>query len=430
MMHLVLQRGRPQNPVTHEGSMTFSEHGRVAQMNPLVLLFMSIDRNGHRRTTDGHGKSFWVGGAGGRSEGGVAARILQEFSPSNTEQDAFDFILETAFLIAKVVYLSLKESLTSQEAEELPKLFKKQRNFIQKMFRTSKNFALLAECPNIHVATHWEQDIQNFGTTYNVSASIGEQTHRIHKAHAPHTNSRDTELQLMKDYNMSQTLRFVASGAYPDNHLAEKFRLILSKSPNMEAKLNGARTTNSDNVDYPQDEYVLRSLKLSKMIAPRSITAAQLSRDKSLLRPVFEIKNTPVIWHEHLRVKLRYYERLTLDTRGADAGGGPKIFSLAQGKPVQLQTDSVEEFAIVDSIIQLEGDVRTTNQIYLIVRPMLRDRSLDPKGLSYAVFTEQMSNNTCVALEEVCFTNVHMVTRDPHSTHRSWWLNPFVTRFL
>ena len=78
---------------------------------------------------------------------------------------------------------------------------------------------------------------------------MGEQMHKPHKGHAPHTNSRDTELQLMKDYNVSQSLRFVAAGAHGDCEAANQIRGVLDKCPMLGNSLRGER--GGGNQTYP-----------------------------------------------------------------------------------------------------------------------------------------------------------------------------------
>lgn len=43
---------------------------------------------------------------------------------------------------------------------------------------------------------------------------MGEQKHKVFKPHAPHTNPRDSVLQLMKATNTLQTIRFLLDGAF------------------------------------------------------------------------------------------------------------------------------------------------------------------------------------------------------------------------
>jgi hypothetical protein len=58
---------------------------------------------------------------------------------------------------------------------------------------------------------------------------MGEQKHKIFKLHAPHTNSRDTELQLLKAVNLSLTIRFIIDGIHDDHQLASEIRSIVSR---------------------------------------------------------------------------------------------------------------------------------------------------------------------------------------------------------
>lgn len=77
-----------------------------------------------------------------------------------------------------------------------------------------KTFKNYANMPNIHLGLHYEQDIINFGTSRNATTIMGEQKHKVFKAHAPHTNSRDNDLQLMKMMNTAQTVQFMLDGTF------------------------------------------------------------------------------------------------------------------------------------------------------------------------------------------------------------------------
>lgn len=100
--------GQPQNPVSHKGSMVFSEHGRMAIMNPFVLMYLFANKaSRHSKETKPYQKD------------GIPDRIKQEFGREVGEFKAHIQILRTSFILAKTVYLTLKRSLNREEQNEL-----------------------------------------------------------------------------------------------------------------------------------------------------------------------------------------------------------------------------------------------------------------------------------------------------------------------
>ena len=71
---------------------------------------------------------------------------------------------------------------------------------------------------------------------------IGKQKHKVYKSHAPHTNSKDTELQLIKAINMPQTMRFLLDNVYVDNPFQSQFGKLVNACPTLMQKFLGAST--------------------------------------------------------------------------------------------------------------------------------------------------------------------------------------------
>lgn len=96
--------GQPQNPVSHKGSMVFSEHGRMAIMNPFVLMHLFTNKaSRHSRETKKYLKA------------GVEERVKQSFGREVGELSARLQILRTSYILAKTVHLALKRSLNREE---------------------------------------------------------------------------------------------------------------------------------------------------------------------------------------------------------------------------------------------------------------------------------------------------------------------------
>lgn len=105
--------GKPQNPISHRGSYVFCEHGRMAELNPLVLMKM-FNVHGDEdfsRTRAAKKKSYF--------KAGFMKAIAKELGD---DKDPIDALLETAYALAEVVYICHKEALTEEEARILPSL--------------------------------------------------------------------------------------------------------------------------------------------------------------------------------------------------------------------------------------------------------------------------------------------------------------------
>jgi hypothetical protein len=160
--------------------MQFSENGRLALLNPFALMIMF----GRHKGDDSTHASYFVRGR---------IDAIREFYGSD---DPVGSIIESAFALAQVIHLTIKPELSSEELDALPSVINNERRLLQCIFRAAGKDTR-AEVPNIHLSMHYMQDIRNYGTLYNNYTMIGEQKHKVHKAHAPHTNSSDRVLQLL-----------------------------------------------------------------------------------------------------------------------------------------------------------------------------------------------------------------------------------------
>ena len=110
-------RGQPQNPISHKGSMVFTEHGRLAELNPFALLLMFDIRGNQseeRRVRFKDNKSFF--------KQTVVSKLSKEFDHHEGEFDPAASILQVSYSIAQVVYYTHKASLTPEETAALPQI--------------------------------------------------------------------------------------------------------------------------------------------------------------------------------------------------------------------------------------------------------------------------------------------------------------------
>lgn len=233
--------GQPQNPISHKGSMVFSEHGRNAQLNPFVFMIMFNIQDGNQpkkeRIVSEGTKSFF--------KAGPYVKLKENFTGffkidgSVVDYDPVEAILAVSYALSEVIYLCHKGSLTEKELCRLMELVIEERNLLQSFFRcTSKTD--YDSVPNIHLPLHYKKDLDFYATLKNVAVMIGEQKHKIFKMHAPHTNSKNRELQLLNMASVNQTIRFLLDGAFPDEDISRQLNYIVSGCPVLKSKFLGA----------------------------------------------------------------------------------------------------------------------------------------------------------------------------------------------
>jgi len=82
-----------------------------------------------------------------------------------------------------------------------------------------------------------------YGTLPNSSVMIGEQKHKIFKAHAPRTNQKENELQLFKSINLSQAIRHISEDSYchdpKHSHISQQILQLLESCLGLRQKFIG-----------------------------------------------------------------------------------------------------------------------------------------------------------------------------------------------
>jgi hypothetical protein len=70
--------------------------------------------------------------------------------------------------------------------------------------------------PNLHISRHIVDNARQYATCINTAVGTKEMVHRIFKLIVPHTNKKNLELNLLKQVNTLQTLRYLADGGIDD----------------------------------------------------------------------------------------------------------------------------------------------------------------------------------------------------------------------
>lgn len=99
--------GQPQNPISHKGSMVFSEHGRNAQLNPFVFMMMFNIQDGNQpkkeRIVSEGTKSFFKAGPYVKLKENFTGFV--KIDGSVVDYDPVEAILAVSYALSEVIYL-------------------------------------------------------------------------------------------------------------------------------------------------------------------------------------------------------------------------------------------------------------------------------------------------------------------------------------
>lgn len=396
--------GQPQNPVSHKGSMDFSEHGRIALLNPLVLMKM------FSKTGDNNQGFF---------KRGMPTKLGRQFANSNAYFDTAAMVIKISFSIAHVIYLTHKSELSNEEANALPGIILTERKLLRSFFLCGST-PNRASVPNMHLGLHYQQDICNYGTSRNVAAMIGEQKHKVHKNHAPHTNSRGTELQLVKSVNMSQTMRFLLDNAYIDNNFQTQFQRIVTSCPNLVKKFLGSSSAAANKKSGSVDTTGSMFTNIRGVVRVRRVEAKTRDADFLMLKSCWEMIHRVAILPS-MKLHLEYFNKMTVKYQ---QGQHTREFGVLIGGFVVSRSEP-RVFFRVERITTLS--IETLVRMFLVVQRLHRMEDEEVMHAPYDVFAIDTKYVACaLSVNEVEPMCVHMVQKSGNS----WWWNPYVTRFI
>lgn len=420
--------GQPQNPVNHKGSMVFSEHGEMAVMNPFILLhlFANMESEHSEKSRTAIKKSY--------IKASVEGKMAQAFGSGNAVRT---HILRTAFLMAKTVSLTMKRTLSLTERKEFHATLIEGRIVMRKLFLSTgggkASYEKYADVPNVHLGLHYAQDIENYATTFNSCMMLGEQKHKIFKQHAAHTNSKDSDFQLLKAINTTQTIRFLLDGAYklsaPD--ISKQVRNVVDRCPILKVRFLGRASAESEQslpnmrsgrVDT--DGTLLKSAKTGRPITLKTVSAANQDLDLELLSAYYkDVLGTTLV--KNMRYKIHYWGYLSGKTQERSVYEGyHHLFRLSTPRGfVRLRDDTPSTFYYVHRIMTLT--IGTSVSIFLILEALQRDAAMEAAAAPYPVYKET-AQFIIAELKRVDPTILHFVNRGP----KTWWWNPFIPHFM
>ncbi|KAI5839645.1 hypothetical protein DFP73DRAFT_598240 [Morchella snyderi] len=423
--------GQPQNPVKHKGSMVFNEHGRVAIVNPFVLMHMfTNDRWKHtssisQRERDKLRISY--------VKKGVYTRLEQTFEHETISgmNPKLQFI-RVAYALAKTINLTLKETLTSTDRSNFSNVVWEMRDLLRKIFAcatgndtTFKNYA---NVPNIHLGLHYEQDITNFGTTRNSTTTMGEQKHKIFKIHAPNTNSKDNDLQLMKMTNTVQTLRFMLEGAF-ENELqagiiASKVKSIVKQCSTLKTFLgqtSGMEQLNDWScMGIEEMQSLLAGTRTGKPIALKSYNSKDREDDINAIVQIYRTQYG-IYLATGMKFKIGYWGYVAGEPR-TDIGIAGKLrrFRLKINHFVKLRGNPTF-YRVKRMLTTTMGNMV---RLFFVLDILQRLQEEELAMIPYMVL-QAMGESIVVPLEKIEPISLHFVTKG----EGVWWCNPYVPHF-
>jgi len=298
----------------------------------------------------------------------------------------------------------------------------KQRAILRGLFKVS-NSPGYQDVPNIHVALHYISDLAYYGTTRNVSVMIGEQKHKVHKAHATHTNSRETVLQLMKAVNLSQTLRFLLDSTFSDHHLAAQFTRLMTECPILRTKFLGSTTFDAPrtgNVEHERTPFA--RVRVRQELRSRQIPRDVILQDRDDLVALWE-ETYEVRLLRGMKLRVQYWSSMTGIINIHDHA---RTISFPVGAIVALRTTKslpTRSYNRIQRIITLS--VGTLTRCFFTVERLAIVSLSESQPAPYEVF-QLSSERLLLTLQDIEPENLHFVRRSP----TTWWRNSYVTHFL
>jgi hypothetical protein len=149
---LPLGWGLPQNPISHKGLMVFAEHGRIVQMNALILLMMFGIGSWLPSTelmADTHRLFF---------KRGIIARLAQEFVVAVQPDVVIECLLKITYAVSQVIYLTHKSDLSREELDELSTIV------MQVYLHLLSSISCETPCPNFQLYFSIEEQTEQLKT--------------------------------------------------------------------------------------------------------------------------------------------------------------------------------------------------------------------------------------------------------------------------
>lgn len=261
---------------------------------------------------------------------------------------------------------------------------------------------------------------------------MGEQKHKIFKAHATHINSKDSVMQLMRATNTSQTIRFILDGAFKTSSPAISRQVIdvVNRCPTLQKRFLGAKLHDKEELDEEPNSCTGIECSNSLMVNPRtgrhlprkSISSADILHDAGALRSVYRSEYDTEI-HSNTPLKVNYWGYFAGDIQDTSKPKGPR-FSIGVGGFLRFQ-DEPFSFHCVSRIFTVT--IGTMVRVFFVLDVVERDPDQETGISPYRVFRLPTDAATrIVGIRKIDPTILHFVSK----CGGTWWFNPYVPHFL
>lgn len=270
---------------------------------------------------------------------------------------------------------------------------------------------------------------------------MGEQKHKVFKQHAGHTNSHETDLQLLKLINTSQTVRFLLDGVYEvserSHNISKQVQGVVEACPTLKARFLGRALAEEDGIRDGMQQSgptsttyagidvsnsLLISAKAGRPVTAKSVAIRDRESDIKALYELYKIDHGIVV-DNSMRPKIHYWKYLSgkpaLDSRT----DGQHNFRVLVGGFIRLRSDSTV-FYRVESIMTLT--IGFLRRAYLVVVQMRRNGAEEIDVAPFPVLTLAATERIIINVKEVDPVILHFITKSANS----WWYNPFVPHFI
>lgn len=259
---------------------------------------------------------------------------------------------------------------------------------------------------------------------------MGEQKHKIFKQHAPHTNSKENDLQLLQAINLSQTLRYTIDGMYRHHpqwgNVSSVLEDVLEACPRLREYIVGkpraptvALTTAGEKATVDHEGSEFEYARVGKRIAARD---NQKNDDAANIA-----ENYASLYGTNLRLLSKWNMKHWRSFTGTTDGLRQKIYAGRSIIKIKNQNQyAINTFALINRIITTEvGQMaRVIFEIVILRRSTEEEYWAAPYEV-YSLLNSDRSPLPCsyIGVREVVPGRYHFVSKIENT---SWYWNHLI----
>lgn len=265
---------------------------------------------------------------------------------------------------------------------------------------------------------------------------MGEQKHKIFKQHAPHTNSKENDLQLLQAINISQTLRYTIDGMYHRHPqwglVSSVLQDVLTACPRLREFIVGKATPSkplnlTPVAEKATVEYAGSLFEYARVGKPIAARDHQRSDDSAKLAKAYH-----TLYGINAELLSKWTIRYRPSFTGIASGEKQKIYSgrtimkvTSRGSEEEMD-QQINTFALIKRIFTI--DVGQISRVIFEVILLRRSTEEEHWSAPYAVYSLMHRNGTPIDLSFISIDSLvpgryHFVSK---VQNRSWYWNHLV----